>query len=126
MFNKLKFALVSLMAAGLIFCLGNISSAYDEPPATVIVQVTAMGSPIEHAEVSVGDNSDTTGHNGNHVFQVDKGTYTVSVTDSHGNSDSREVRVLPGEITQVTFELGASGRPATGGGHWLTLTFSKN
>ena len=117
MFNKMKFALVSLMVAGLIFCLGNVSTAYDEPPATVIVQVTAMGSPIEHAEVSVGDNSDSTGHNGNRVFLVDKGTYTVSVTDSHGNSDSREVRVLPGEITQVTFELGAAGRPATGGGH---------
>ncbi len=117
MFNKMKFALVSLMAAGLIFCLGNVSTAYDEPPATVIVQVTAMGSPIEHADVSVGDNSDSTGHNGNKVFQVDKGTYTVSVADSHGNTDSREVRVLPGEITQVTFELGAPGRPATGGGH---------
>jgi uncharacterized membrane protein len=117
MFNKLKFALVSLMAAGLIFCLGNVSTAYDEPPATVIVQVTAMGSPIEGAEVSVGDASDTTGHNGNYVFQVDKGTYTVSVADSHGNTDSREVRVNPGEIMQVTFDLGAAGRPATGGGH---------
>ena len=117
MFNKLKFALVSLMAAGLIFCLGNVSSAYDEPPATVMVVVTAMGSPIEHAEVSVGDNSDTTGHNGNHVFLVDKGTYTVSVADSHGNTDSKEIRVNAGEIVQVTFDLGAAGRPATGGGH---------
>ncbi len=117
MFNKLKFALVSLMAVGLIFCLGNVSTAYDEPPATVMVVVTAMGSPIEHAEVSVGDNSDTTGHNGNHVFLVDKGTYTVSVADSHGNTDSREIRVNAGEIVQVTFDLGAAGRPATGGGH---------
>jgi hypothetical protein len=33
---------------------------------------------------------------------------------------------MPGEILQVTFELGAAGRPATGGGHWLTVTFSKN
>ncbi|MFQ5787105.1 MAG: hypothetical protein ACE5H1_03915 [Thermodesulfobacteriota bacterium] len=114
MFNKLKFALVSLMAAGLIFCLSNISSAYDEPPARVIVQVTAMGSPIEHADVSVGDTSDSTGHNGNHVFQVDKGEYTVSVADSHGNTDSRDVRVKPGEIIQVTFDLGAAGRPASG------------
>ncbi len=117
MVNKLKFALVSLMAAGLIFCFGNVSSAYDEPPATVIVQVTAMGSPIEHADVSVGDNSDSTGHNGNRVFLVDKGTYTVSVEDHHGNTDSREVRVMPGEIIQVTFDLGAPGRPATGEGH---------
>ncbi len=114
MFNKLKFAFVSLMAVGLIFCLGNISSAYEEPPATVIVQVTAMGTKIPHADVSVGDNSDTTGPNGNHVFQVDKGSYTVSVADHHGNTDSREIRVNPGEITQVTFDLGAAGRPASG------------
>ncbi len=114
MLNRLKFAFVSLMAAGLIFCFGNVSTAFYEPPATVIVQVTAMGSPIEHAEVSVGDNSDSTGHNGNRVFQVDKGSYTVSVADSHGNTDSREVRVSPGEIIQITFDLGAAGRPASG------------
>ena len=124
MLNKLKFAFVSFMAAGLLFCISNASYAYDRggewPPTeggTVIFQVTAMGSPIEHADVSVGDNSDSTGHNGNKVFQVDKGRYTVSVEDHHGNTDSREIRVNPGEIIQVTFELGAPGRPATGGGH---------
>ena len=121
MLSKLKFAFISMMAAGLIFCLSNVSSAYDRggewPPeasASILVQVIALGSPIEHAEVSVGDNSDSTGHNGNKVFQVDAGTYTVSVADHHDNTDSREIRVSPGEITQVTFELGAPGRPATG------------
>ena len=114
------------MAAGLIFCAGTASFAGDwDEPATVIVQVTAAGSPIEDAEVSVGEQSDTTGHNGNRVFQVGKGHHTVSVTDSHGNSDSREVRVNPGEIVQVTFELGAAGRPASGE-HRQELTFSKN
>ena len=114
MFNKLKFTLVSLMAAGLIFCLGNVSSAYDEPPATVIVQVTAMGSPIGDAEVSIGDASGTTGENGNTVFTVESGTHTASVTDHHGNTDSKEVMVHSGEIIQVTFDLGAAGRPASG------------
>ncbi len=124
--SKLKFAFISLMAAGLIFCAGTASFAGDwDEPATVIVQVTAAGSPIEDAEVSVGEQSDTTGHNGNRVFQVGKGHHTVSVTDSHGNSDSREVRVNPGEIVQVTFELGAAGRPASGE-HRQELTFSKN
>jgi hypothetical protein len=116
MFSKLKFAFVALMAAGLIFCVSKASYAGDWLPtdsSTVIVQVTALGSPIEGAEVSVGDSSGTTGINGNYVFQVDKGTYTVSVTDPHDNSDSREVRVKPGEIVQVTFDLGAAGRPAT-------------
>ncbi len=124
MLNRFKFAFISLMAVGLFFCVSNVASAYDRggewPPTqsgTVIVQITAMGSPIEGADVSVGDSSDTTGHNGNRVFQVDNGFHTVSVTDHHGNTDSKEVRVLPGEIVQVTFDLGAAGRPASGGDH---------
>ncbi len=122
--SKLKFTI--LMAVGLILCAGTVSFAGDwNEPATVIVQVTAAGSPIGDAEVSVDNQSDTTGHNGNRVFQVDKGHHTISVTDIHGNSDSREVRVNPGEIVQVTFDLGAAGRPATGD-HRQELTFSKN
>ena len=104
------------MVAGLIFCVSKASYAGDYLPtdsSTVIVQVTGMGSPIEGAEVFVGDASGTTGKNGNYVFQVDKGTYTVSVTDPHENTDSREYLVGPGEIVQITFELGAAGRPAT-------------
>lgn len=126
MLSKFKRTFISLLAAGLIFCVGTASfaGAWNEP-ATVTVQVIAAGSPIEDAEVSIGDQSDTTGHNGNHVFQVDKGHHTVSVTDIHGNSDSREVRVDPGEIIQVTFDLGAEARPASGG-HRQELTFSKN
>jgi hypothetical protein len=126
MLSKLKFAFTLLMAAGLIFCAGTASFAGDwNEPATVIVQVTAAGSPVGDAEVSVDDQSETTGHNGNRVFQVGKGYHTISVTDIHGNSDSREVRVNSGEIVQVTFDLGAAGRPATGG-HRQELTFSKN
>ena len=126
MLSKLKFAVISLLAVGLIFCAGTASfaGAWNEP-ATVIVQVTASASPVEDAEVSVGDQSDTTGHNGNHVFQVGKGHHIVSVTDTHGNSDSREIRVDPGEIIQITFDLGSAARPAFGG-HRQELTFSKN
>ena len=124
MLNKLKFAFVSFMAAGLLFCISNASYAYDRggewPPTeggTVIFQVTAMGSPIGDAEVSVGDASGTTGENGNTVFSVESGIHTASVTDHHGNTDSKEVMVHSGEIIQVTFDLGAAGRPASGGGH---------
>ncbi len=124
MLNRLKFAFISLVVVGLLFCVSNATFAYDRggewPPTdsgTVIVQVTAMGSPIEHADVSVGDNSDSTGHNGNRVFSVDNGHHTVSVTDSHGNTESRNVWVHAGEIIQVTFDLGAPGRPASGGDH---------
>lgn len=122
MLSKLKFAFISLMAAGLIFCLGNVSSAYDRggewPPTqsgTVIVQVIALGSPVEHADVSVGDNSDSTGHNGNTTFTVNPGYHTVSATGPHGGSASTEVRIQPGEIAQVTLELGAEGLHSSGG-----------
>jgi len=126
MLGKFKFALISLMSAGLLFCAGTAIIAGDwNEPATVIIQVTADGSPIGDAEVSIDDQSDITGHNGNRVFQVGKGHHTVSVTDIHGNSESREVRVSPGEIVQVTFDLGVAGRPATGD-HRQELTFSKN
>jgi hypothetical protein len=114
MLSKLKFAFISLMAVGLLFCISNATYAYDRggewPPTqggTVIVQVIALGSPVEHADVSVGDSSDTTGHNGNYTFSVDNGYHTVSCTGPHGGSASREVRVRPGEIIQVTFDLGA-------------------
>ncbi len=121
MLSKMKFAFISLLAVGLLFSVSMATYAYDrggEWPTTqggtVIVQVTAMGSPIEGAEVSVGDNSGTTGHNGNAVLSVDNGYHTVTVADHHENTDSREVRVNAGEIIQVTFELGAAGRPASG------------
>ncbi len=126
MLSKFKCAFILLMAAGLIFCAGTASfaGAWNEP-ATVIVQVTAAGLPIADAEVGVDDQSDTTGHSGNRVFQVGKGHHTISVTDIHGNSDSREVRVNSGEIVQVTFELGTGGRSVPRG-HRQELTFSKN
>ena len=126
MLRKLKIAFTLLMAVGVIFCAGTASIAGDwNEPATVTVQVTAGGSPIADAEVGVDDQSDTTGHNGNRVFQVGKGLHTISVTDIHGNSDSREVRVNSGEIVQVTFELGTGVRSVPGG-HRQELTFSKN
>ncbi len=116
MLSKFKYIFVALVASSLIFCVSKASYAADwlpTDPASVIVQVTGMGGPIEGAEVSVGDSSGTTNIAGNYVFQVDKGTYTVSVTDPHENTDSREYLVGPGEIVQITFELGAAGRPAT-------------
>ncbi len=114
MLSKFKYIFVTLVASGLIFCLSNIGTAYEEPPARVIVQVIALGAPVAGADVSVGDYSDTTGKNGNYVFQVAKGIYTVSCSGPHGGSGSQEVRVSPGEIIQVTFELGAEGLHVSG------------
>jgi hypothetical protein len=113
--SKFRYMFVALMVSGLVFCLSNIGTAYEEPPARVIVQVIALGAPVEGSEVSVGDASETTGINGNYVFQVDKGIYTVSCTGAHGGSGSQEVTVKPGEIIQVTFDLGAEGLHAAEG-----------
>ncbi len=113
MLSKFRLLFVAFVASGILFCLSNVSSAYEESPARVIVQVIALGSKVPGSEVSVGDSAETTGINGAYVFSVSKGTYTVSCTGAHGGSGSKEVRVKPGEIVQVTFELGAVGRPAT-------------
>jgi uncharacterized membrane protein len=119
MLSKLKFASISLMVVGLLFCVSQATYATNtwRPTDTgsILVQVIALGSPVEHADVSVGENSDTTGHNGNRSFSVDPGTYTVSATGEHGGSASKEVRVHPGEFIQVTLELGAEGLPAAEG-----------
>lgn len=124
--SRFKFVFVSIMVASLIFCVSKASIAgSSNEPATVVVQVTAMGSPVENAEVNIDNQSDTTGQNGNRTFHVTKGYHTVTVTDANGNSDSREVRVNPGEIVQVTIDLGSAGRPASIGNRH-ELTFSKN
>ncbi len=119
MLSKLKFASISLMVVGLLFCVSQATYATNtwRPTDTgsILVQVIALGSPVEHAEVSVGDSSDTTGHNGNRSFTVDPGHYTVSATGEHGGSASKEVRVHPGEFIQVTLELGAAGLPPAEG-----------
>lgn len=120
MLRKFKYVFVALVATGLIYCLSNVSTAFDEPPATVTVQVLGLGAPIPDSEVSVGGLYDITGPNGNYVFQVDKGIYTVSCKGAHGGEDSKEVHVRPGEIIQVTFDLGAEGLHA-GEHHWFHI-----
>lgn len=107
------------MVVGLLFCASKATHA--EAPwmptdtGSVLVQVIALGYAVEHAEVSIGDSSDTTGHNGNSSFTVDPGFYTVSATGSHGGEATKQVRVHPGEFIQVTLELGSAGLPPAEG-----------
>jgi len=119
MLSKLKFASISLMVVGLLFCVSQATYATNtwRPTDTgsILVQVIALGYAVENAEVSVGDSSDTTGHNGNRSFTVDPGFYTVSATGEHGGSASKKVRVNPGEFLQVTLELGSAALPAAEG-----------
>ena len=114
MLSRSKFVFIALVVSGLVFCLSNVSSAWEESPARVTVTVTGLGTPIEGAEVNFGDYSETTGANVSVIFSVDKGTYAASCSAPHGGSGSTEVRVVAGEITQVVFELGSEALHASG------------
>lgn len=115
MLSKFKYSFVAIVAIGLVFCLSNLGSAYEEKPASIQVVVSGLGYALEDAEVTCGEDSASTGKNGIATFQVRKGVYALSATGPHGGEASREVRVSPGEIVQVTFELGAAALHASGG-----------
>jgi len=120
MLRKLKFASLSLMVVGLLFCVSKATYATNTWRPTdggsILVQVIALGYAVEDAEVSVGESSDTTGHNGNRMFSVEPGFYTVSATGPHGGAATKEVRIRPGEFVQCTLELGSEALHA-GEGH---------
>jgi hypothetical protein len=119
MLRKLKIASLSLMVVGLLFCVSKATYAGEtdwRPTDTgsILVQVIALGYAVEHAEISVGDSSDTTGATGNRSFTVDPGFHTVTATGPHGGgSATKVVRIRAGEFVQCTLELGSGGLPTT-------------
>ena len=121
MLSKLKFASLSLMVVGLLFCVSKATYAgeTDWRPTdggSILVQVIALGYAVEHAEISVGDSSDTTGATGNRMFSVEPGFHTVSATGPHGGaSATKVVRIRAGEFVQCTLELGSGGLPPAEG-----------
>lgn len=121
MLRKLKIASLSLMVVGLLFCVSKATYAGEtdwRPTDTgsILVQVIALGYAVEHAEISVGDSSDTTGATGNRSFTVDPGFHTVTATGPHGGvSATKVVRIRAGEFVQCTLELGSGGLPPTEG-----------
>jgi len=121
MLSKLKFASISLMVVGLLFCVSKATYAGEtdwRPTDTgsILVQVIALGYAVEHAEISCGESSDTTGVNGNRSFTVDPGFHTVTATGPHGGaSATKVVRIRAGEFVQCTLELGSGGLPTAEG-----------
>ena len=121
MLSKLKFASISLMVVGLLFCVSKATYAGEtdwRPTDTgsILVQVIALGYAVEHAEISCGESSDTTGVNGNRSFTVDPGFHTVTATGPHGGASApKVVRIRAGEFVQCTLELGSGGLPAAEG-----------
>jgi len=121
MLSKLKIASLSLMVVGLLFCVSKATYAGEtdwRPTDTgsILVQVIALGYAVEHAEISCGESSDTTGVNGNRSFTVDPGFHTVTATGPHGGATATKVvRIRAGEFVQCTLELGSGGLPPTEG-----------
>ena len=81
--------------------------AYQVKPAKLWVTAIALGSPIEGAEIKVGDNTCTTGKNGTCVFELKPGTYEVSVHEHGGASAHTEVVLEEKNVRFISLDLGA-------------------
>ncbi|MGR3317734.1 MAG: hypothetical protein ACUZ8O_04570 [Candidatus Anammoxibacter sp.] len=95
--------------------------AYDEKPAQLRVIVTGLGQPLPGSSVTVaGANGEETGEtasNGQIIFELIPGHYTVSVEGTYGGSDSAKVSLFEDELRLKAFELGLAGALPHGDSH---------
>jgi len=112
MFKKV---FAGILGVAVISGLGMAKAyAYEVKPAKLWVTATAIGTPIEGAEIKVGDNTCTTGKNGTCVFELKPGTYEVSVHEHGGASAHTEVSLEEKNIRFIALDLGASALHASG------------
>lgn len=111
-------AVASSVALFAFLGYGSIAKA-EEQAARVIAIVICYGAPQEHAEVTLGDRSNTTKKNGACIFDVKAGAYTLSAqtkgsgehSGGHGGAGwpaankSVNLNLKPGEIRPVTIEV---------------------
>ena len=90
------------------------AQAYQVKPAKLWVTATAIGTPIEGAEIKVGDNTCTTGKNGTCVFELKAGTYEISVHEHGGISKHAEVTLEEKDIRFISLDLGAAALHPSG------------
>jgi uncharacterized membrane protein len=88
--------------------------AYQVKPAKLWVTAIALGSPIEGAEIKVGDNTCTTGRNGTCVFELKPGMYEISVHEHGGASAHTSVNLQERDIRFISLDLGAAALHPTG------------
>lgn len=113
MFKKV---LAGMFGAALIAGIGmTTAQAYEVKPAKLWVTAIAIGSPIEGAEIKVGDEDCTAGKNGTCVFELRPGTYQVSVHEHGGQSAHTEVTLDEGSIRFLSLDLGAKALHPKGG-----------
>lgn len=110
-------AVVSSIALFAFLGYSSIAKA-EEQSARVIAIVICYGAPQEHADVTLGDRSNTTKKNGACTFDVKAGAYTLTAhskgSGEHGGhggagwpagSKSVNLNLKPGEIRPVTIEV---------------------
>ncbi len=90
------------------------AQAYSVKPAKLWVTVIAIGTPIEGAEVKVGDNTCTTVKNGTCVFELKPGTYEISVHEHGGTSAHTTVNLEEKDIRFISLDLGAKALHPSG------------
>jgi len=83
--------------------------AYDIKPAQLRVIVTGLGQRLPGSKVTVGEESGETAGNGQIIFEVAPGEYTVSVEGAFGGSASTTIMLFEDELRQQNFELGLEG-----------------
>ncbi|MCF6158888.1 MAG: hypothetical protein E3K32_10020 [wastewater metagenome] len=102
---------------GMVFATGigmTAVHAYEIKPAKLWVTAIAIGTPIEGAEITVGDESCTTGKNGTCVFELKPGTYEISVHEHSGASAHTKVSLNEKDIRFISLDLGASALHPSG------------
>lgn len=88
--------------------------AYTVKPAKLWVTAIAIGTPIEGAEIKVGDNTCTAGKNGTCVFDLKPGTYEISVHEHGGASAHTQVNLEERDIRFISLDLGAQALHPSG------------
>ncbi len=90
------------------------AQAYQVKPAKLWVTAIAIGTPIEGAEIKVGDNTCTTGKNGTCVFELKPGSYEISVHEHGGASAHTSVNLEERDIRFISLDLGSSALHPSG------------
>jgi len=89
--------------------------AYEVKPAKLWVTAIALGTPIKDAEIKVGYDDCITGKNGTCVFELQPGTYEITVHEHGGQSAHKKIHLEEGNIRFVSLDLGAKALHPKGG-----------
>ena len=112
----LKKIVAGIMGVAMVsgICMAK-AQAYQVKPAKLWVTAIAIGTPIEGAEIKVGDNTCTTGKNGTCVFELKPGSYEISVHEHGGATAHTSVNLEEKDIRFISLDLGVKALHPSGG-----------